>query len=247
MAEVKTKYDHMTSFGFSFCLYAVVSVAARIVPILIAHAAFAVRAYAERDRAEGGRLVSVQCDLSAVRPADARQLFCGDVLRLFASPRRRFRTARSADLRLPHCTTKLALVLAAGLVFDVYLMFSMELRSEFLVTSPRLSLRLPAWWIKTNLLAIVSERDLQLNYFTLEGLTPHILGIGVVVTLVLTAAAFLPAYYGRRQEVMGTSAYQADKSAFRQSLGIDPLRGRKRVLTNRAESAKIKRPNSFGA
>ena len=35
MAEVKTKYDHMTSFGFSFCLYAVVSVAARIVPILV--------------------------------------------------------------------------------------------------------------------------------------------------------------------------------------------------------------------
>ena len=68
-----------------------------------AHAAFAVRAYAERDRAEGGRLVSVQCDLSAVRPADARQLFCGDVLRLSLRRVEGFVPHAQADLRLPHC------------------------------------------------------------------------------------------------------------------------------------------------
>ena len=101
-------------------------------------------------------------------------------------------------------------------------MFSMELRSEFWYVAALIA-SFTGVVDKTNLLAIVSERDLQLNYFTLEGLTPHILGIGVVVTLVLTAAAFLPAYYGCRQgEVMGISAYRADKSAFRQSLGIDP-------------------------
>ncbi len=47
----------------------------------------------------------------------------------FAASKVSYRTLKqTSDFRI---ATELALVLAAGLVFDVYLMFSMELRSEF--------------------------------------------------------------------------------------------------------------------
>lgn len=221
MAEVKTKYDHMTSFGFSFCLYAVVSVAARIVPILVRTllSLFVHTPSVTELKADGSYLFNVIYPLFGL-------LMLGSYFAAmyygfrFAASKVSYRTLKqTSDFRI---ATELALVLAAGLVFDVYLMFSMELRSEFWYVAALIA-SFTGVVDKTNLLAIVSERDLQLNYFTLEGLTPNILGIGVVVTLVLTAAAFLPAYYGCRQgEVMGISAYRADKSAFRQSLGIDP-------------------------
>lgn len=72
-----------------------------------------------------------------------------------------YRTLKqTSDFRI---ATELALVLAAGLVFDVYLMFSMELRSEFWYVAALIA-SFTGVVDKTNLLAIVSERDLQLNY-----------------------------------------------------------------------------------
>ena len=174
MAEVKTKYDHMTSFGFSFCLYAVVSVAARIVPILVRTllSLFVHTPSVTELKADGSYLFNVIYPLFGL-------LMLGSYFAAmyygfrFAASKVSYRTLKqTSDFRI---ATELALVLAAGLVFDVYLMFSMELRSEFWYVAALIA-SFTGVVDKTNLLAIVSERDLQLNYFTLEGLTPHILG-----------------------------------------------------------------------
>lgn len=220
MAEVKTKYDHMSSFGFSFCLYLIVSVVARVVPILVRTllSLFVHTPSVNELKADGSYLFDVIYPLFGflmLAGYFAAMYYCFR----FAASKVAYRTLKqTSNFRI---VTELALVLFVGLAFDIYLMFGMELRSEFWYAAALIA-SFTGIVDKTDLLAIVSERDLQLNYFTLEGLTPHILGIGVAVTLVLTAAAFFPAYYGRRHgEAMGIGAYKSDKEAFRQSLGIE--------------------------
>lgn len=130
MAEVKTKYDHMSSFGFSFCLYLIVSVVARVVPILVRTllSLFVHTPSVNELKADGSYLFDVIYPLFGflmLAGYFAAMYYCFR----FAASKVAYRTLKqTSNFRI---VTELALVLFVGLAFDIYLMFGMELRSEF--------------------------------------------------------------------------------------------------------------------
>ena len=219
MSFARNKYEHMSGFIFSFCAFLIVSVAARVVPVLIRTVlSFFVRMPStEEICADGSYLFDIVYPLFGIMML-AGYFAAVYWFSFFAASKISYRT-----LVLPRrfsSALELSLVFFAGLLFDINLFISMEVRGEFWYPSAIIA-SLTGVVDKTNLLGILSERDMQLNYFTLEGLTQHIMPICIVVTLIMTVAAVFTAYFGRKRgAVKGTENYKADKSAIRDELGV---------------------------